>query len=254
MIAVKNVLSSDILKIASELEIIWVRVKLVCSYIIIGVCYRPPSFSGQFCDKLNECINCVVSSYPRCPVVLAGDFNYPGINWSDCSLRAGCRDSSECRDFLAVTQSYNLTQIVLDPTRGDSVLDLLFSSHPECMSACHILETISDHNAVLINSTFSPAKRNIIRKTFLNFSKVDANKLQFSFDSFSSEYLQFFDTRSVSENWALLKDKITEIVKECVPVVFINKNLKSPWFNNYHKKTFKQEETVIFFSQVKRHS
>jgi len=42
----------------------------------------------------------------------------------------------------------NLEQLVNEPTRGNNILDLLFSSHPSFISNILIIPEISDHQAV----------------------------------------------------------------------------------------------------------
>ena len=60
-------------------------------------------------------------------VILAGDFNSPGIDW-----RNGCLTDSyvsgSFREFLIdISSDYFLEQIVLEPTRGRNLLDLCFT-------------------------------------------------------------------------------------------------------------------------------
>ena len=52
-----------------------------------------------------------------------GDFNYPDIGWNSLD------SSNESAKFLLLVQNRFLTQHVLEPTRGDNVLDLILSSN-----------------------------------------------------------------------------------------------------------------------------
>lgn len=99
MIAVKSTPSCDHLTINYKLEVLWDCVKLAWPFFNIGLCYWPPTFSRHFCDLSSECPNGIFNRHPRSLIVLGGDFNYPGVNCSECSICPGCRDSSECREF-----------------------------------------------------------------------------------------------------------------------------------------------------------
>ena len=48
-----------------------------------------------------------------------GDFNHPDIRWNSLD------SSNESAKFLLLVQNCFLTQHVLEPTRGDNVLDLI---------------------------------------------------------------------------------------------------------------------------------
>lgn len=144
--------------------------------------------------------------------------------------------------------------MVSNPTRCDSIFDLFFSSDPDCIFACHTLEYISNHNAVLIESTFSASQRNIIRKTFLNYSKVDSNQLLRSFDPFSSEFRHLFNTGSVADNWVVLKDKIHCLIKEYVPSASIKRSVTSPSLNNYFAKISQTKKKGLFTTAKTRNT
>ena len=52
-----------------------------------------------------------------------GDFNHGYIQWKSVESTGG-----EDQTFLLLTQDNFLTQLVLEPTRGENVLDLVLSS------------------------------------------------------------------------------------------------------------------------------
>lgn len=148
MIAVKSTLSRNHLTINYELEVLWVCMKLACPFFNIGLCYRPPSFSRHFWDLSSECTNGIFNRHPRSQIALGGDFNYPGVNCSECSICQGCRDSYECREFCL---SLNFATLLRwSPILRVVILSSTFSFRLSLtISACHVLETIGDHNAVL---------------------------------------------------------------------------------------------------------
>lgn len=80
MLSITKPMSSNVIATNLELEILWYRSRLNTSFPIFGVCYRPLKAVGTFVDWLNQCIESVISRCNNCPVILAGDFNFPGIN------------------------------------------------------------------------------------------------------------------------------------------------------------------------------
>ena len=58
--------------------------------------------------------------------IIMGDFNHRHIQWKSLESTGG-----EDQKFLFLIQDSFLTQHVLEPTRGDNVLDRAFSSQKE---------------------------------------------------------------------------------------------------------------------------
>ena len=57
-------------------------------------------------------------------IVMAGNFNFSGMQWSDsCST-----NDLYCQILLRLMIEHHLTQTVTQPTRGNAILDLMFVS------------------------------------------------------------------------------------------------------------------------------
>jgi len=62
-------------------ESIWCEVSVTpTDCIIVGVCYRSQRAGKEEVAELFKCIE--FASKNNKPILLMGDFNYPGINWS----------------------------------------------------------------------------------------------------------------------------------------------------------------------------
>ena len=74
-----------------------------------------------------------------------GDFNHGRIHWT--SLQSTGSEDQKC--FNLVQDSF-LTQHVIEPTRGENVLDIVLSSQKEFGDTVKIYEPLvcSDHNQV----------------------------------------------------------------------------------------------------------
>ena len=89
--------------------------------------------------------------------VLAGDFNCPGVDWEqDLAVGEGLR-------LLDFKQDNFLFQMVREPTRGDNVLDLIFSTDDDLVTEVEVGECLagSDHHSVTckVGVTSSPEAR-----------------------------------------------------------------------------------------------
>ena len=74
-----------------------------------------------------------------------GDFNHGHIQWKSLESIVG-----EDQQFLLLILDSFLTQHVLEPTRGDNVLDIVLSSQKELVDKVKIHEPLgnSDHNQI----------------------------------------------------------------------------------------------------------
>ena len=79
-----------------------------------------------------------------------GDFNAPGINWSNKSLSI-CYASKQFWDSLVTfTNEVLLEQIISQPTRSPKILYLCFMSHPDLSQGYTVILGLSDHDAVKV--------------------------------------------------------------------------------------------------------
>ena len=74
--------------------------------------------------------------------LIMGDVNHPDIRWNSLG------STNESAQFLLLVQNCFITQHVLEPTRGDNVLDLILSSNKELVDNVTVLEPLgtSDHS------------------------------------------------------------------------------------------------------------
>ena len=110
------------------IEALWVKLIVKNKSFIFGVCYRPPNQTSEEVefflnsmyatfDILNEM--CTVS----CPVLLVGDFN------DRCELWESNHENSELGlRFHDLLNSFNMSQLIDEPTRGLNILDLVITN------------------------------------------------------------------------------------------------------------------------------
>ncbi|RMC22210.1 hypothetical protein DUI87_00521 [Hirundo rustica rustica] len=103
-------------------EHLWVRIKGKANKadVLLGVCYRPPNQEEEVDNLLYKQLKNVSGSSAR---VLVGDFNLPDTCWE---LHTAERRQS--RKFLECMEDNFLSQLVGEPTRERTMLDLLFAN------------------------------------------------------------------------------------------------------------------------------
>ena len=124
--------------------------------LLLSSYYRPQAPDTNALDLLDDILNTIYNSNPPL-VILAGDFNCGGIDWSTQNLTPRIAQACD-QALLDLSDKYGLTQCVSSltcPASGHT-LDLVFSSNPGIIQACHVTCGISDHDATLFKIDISP--------------------------------------------------------------------------------------------------
>ena len=132
-----------------------------------------------------------------------GDFNHRHIHWKYLESTGG-----EEQQFIFLIQESFLTQHVLEPTRGENVLDIVLSSQKELVDNIKINDKIhgnSDHNQIHFDINVKPESKN--KKTYRrNFHKGNYKDMR--------KYLAKLDwnnmlmNKTTIECWNILKYEI----------------------------------------------
>lgn len=174
LLAVTDSLASHVIPIVSSLELVCARVLIDSREIIFCVCYRPPTASLSFCNELHDVVNQLFVRYPKSPLFLLGDFNFPDIRWERDSVSLK-HNSAESKEFLTFCHDFNLTQLVHFPTRITStsanILDLILTTTPDLATGLTHSPGISDHS--IIHFTL---RAKISKKKKLGSSKTTAKQ------------------------------------------------------------------------------
>lgn len=135
---------------------------------ILGAVYRPPSSSVAISHHLKEYFQSHVKAEDR--IVMAGDFNFPNIDWSNFSTQLFNLMESEMLDQVF---NLDLMQVVNEPTRNQhnsaSILDLFFFFFIAATTSCGVATGIADHKAVLLTLGDVFLNRPAAIKSFPNF-------------------------------------------------------------------------------------
>ena len=141
---VKDTIRSSIkteFKTCKESETVWVEIKNDRKSLVLGLVYRPPGLDRINSKIIYDEITKAARSNTTCVV---GDFNYRNINWDNLT------GDIETEDFLDMVQDNFLYQHVREPTRGNNILDLVFSNKENTIVNLEVGEKLasSDHNII----------------------------------------------------------------------------------------------------------
>ena len=120
-------------------EAVWCSIVTGNSTLTVGLVYRSPNISTDENEKIQNAIKEV--SKRDC--IIMGDFYHGRIQW-----KSQQSTGSEDHIFFNLVQDSFLTQHVLEPTRGENILDIVLSSQKEFIDNVRICEPLgcSDHN------------------------------------------------------------------------------------------------------------
>ena len=110
--------------------------------------YRPPSCTihefDDIIDKVNQFVFSLSSPLPN--IIILGDFNFPGVDWSSPN------HPSSSHPLVYLCDSLFISQQVHRPTRKSNILDLIFCPI-ELINSISIFDTfISDHRIITVET------------------------------------------------------------------------------------------------------
>ena len=162
---------------------VWITLKLQSQELLLGCIYRTPQSSSNDFIPIINAFN-LATDLPIGHKLIAGDFNTPGVCWSSFT---GPRYSL---DFVTCTNVCGWSQHVKLPTRGNNILDLLFT-HGLTRVVTAVGDALPgcDHRAItctfsvpkLIDSNCHPTQQ---LYTSVNWSNFECTLRSLSWDTF----------------------------------------------------------------------
>ncbi len=203
-----------------ETESVFVLAKFKCGKsvkkLLIGNIYRPPKLSltviDECCNLLNEAGK--LGKKLNAELLILGDFNLPGIDWEHYCTKACI---FEARFLQAVSDNF-LSQIVLEPTREQNILDLVLVTNPSQITKVEVLEPIgrSDHNCVHIESNYG-INVTSEAKEVLSIRRTDFCKMSRFFHNIDWESYIIPGSGSIEESWSKFLNIYHEAIRRYVP-------------------------------------
>ena len=111
-----------------------------------------------------------------------------------------------------------LNQIVDFPTRGASILNVLFTNRPDITKHPKLLAGLGDHEAVSLKIALQPIRKKPTKRKIFLWSKADESKIKEASLTFRTNFLNLFSTQcNVNDIWDYIKKEIQIIIENNVP-------------------------------------
>ena len=188
------------------------------SEVLLITAYRPPHRSVQ---EDNLFYSTLTRKIKDKTCIVMGDFNCRNVNWD-----TGTTDA-EGERLLEFANDNFLIQKVRENTRGDNILDLIFTSDIELIYGVTTREHLANSDHLIVEFTVNidiEVKKSNVQK--LNYRKAN-------WEDFRKEFLGFDLTSEItSVNWNLIKDKINNSIKKHIPSMICGGNQNQPkWYS-----------------------
>jgi len=213
--------------------------------LLIGVCYRSENYAivGDYNNsKLYDLFNEVSNKQ----LLLMGDFNFADVDWNSTTTYSSAH--SDCKKFLEVVEDCFLTQHVMQPTRDNAVLDLIFSRDPDLVSDVVVRDHLgsSDHSMITFRIHYSSAVTNSNSLLIRDYHRGDYDNIRSNLAG--TDWDALF-TGSVEDCWLKFKTLLLSLEERFVPLRKEYKEKKPIWMSYKALKCVKKKIKV--FSKYK---
>ena len=142
------------------------------SRVLVGVFYRPPSSDIDYLKEFERSLSLIESSGNNLSILLLGDFNPPQIVWSTPSPT--CPDSLSSTFCAIIADYFLINQLVLQPTREQNILDLVFITAPELVKDLEICQPVggSDHCSIEFTPKLKFSDQNVVVDLFTTIAPL----------------------------------------------------------------------------------
>ena len=215
--------------------------------LIVGISYRSTNYAIVGSDN-NEKLYKLLEYISGKHFLLMGDFNYPDINWTQQTVEENA--NSDSKEFYNCFNNYFLTQHVLEPTRGNAILDLILSREPDLVSDVKVIENLgnSDHNMVTF-TLHHKQETFVSKRQFRDYNKGDYQRIREELDQIDWDALISGDMNLC---WNRFKKVLLNLEEKYIPLKK-TKKVKPIWMTNRALKFVKRKNKVYRKYRNKEH-
>jgi len=194
-----------------RVESLWLRIKGQAHKgdITVGVYYRPPDQEQEVDEAFYSQLKAASQSQA---LVLVGDFNHPDISWEDHTAR-----QKQSRRFLQSIDDNFLMQVVEEPTRKGTLLDLVLINKEGRVEDVKVGGSIGCSNLEMVEfRILCGGSRAISRIKTLDFRKANFGLFKELLGGIPSA--RTLKGRGVQECWLLFEHHFLHAQEWCIPL------------------------------------
>ena len=243
MIAIAQSLApSEILLPSISCETLWIQFKAFNDHqYLVGAFYRPNAAACTPLEELDMSLYILQEKFKNATIWLAGDFNAPGIRWSDITLSENVNCSFAHNCLIDIVHDHGLHQLVTSPTRGNNILDLFLTNDPSTVMNIKILPGISDHEIVSTVTTLVPKILKQSRRKIYLYNKAQWEVIRRELDLMIAPLLSCND---VDDIWESFKKCCLSLRDKYIPCKIAKSRCSLPWITNNIRKLLKVRNTL----------
>ena len=199
--------------------------------LVTGI-YRPPSRNlsteeQSFSSCLNK-IQEVIQKHEGADIQVHGDLNFPYVDWNTREIDRTNRSVSEqnsARNLISFMENNLLVQLVTEPTRDKSILDLLLTNNDQAIHSVSVEKTqMSDHDFVNCSllyhlksphTVYSETEKSGLDK--INLNKADWEAIRRDLEDISWSTLLDAENANVDSMFKTFHDAITKVCSDHAP-------------------------------------
>ena len=172
LLAVKKGINCDrVPELENNCECVWVKlIQPNGKNLYVASIYRPTASDEHSIPEFRKSLELIPRS---ASIFIAGDLNFPDVDWSTKLVQAGSNNANVHGEFLDLLEDFMLEQLVAEPTRHENILDLIISNCPSSCKNVTVTAGISDHEAVSCTIDFRPKKKHSLPRELPIYSKAD---------------------------------------------------------------------------------
>lgn len=178
-------------------------------------------------------------------LIICGDFNFPKIDWINCTSFGNFNLTSP---FLYVLE-HGLEQHVFSAThKHGNTLDLVFSNRAIIALIENFKPLISDHSILLIRLGLLQSLSSVNTKiNIYQYSKTDLNMAESCFKVYKKSIKESIKNGvNINGVYDLFVEGLFQVRKCAVPLKVHKKNTdQPPWFSNRIRNALKKTEMLV---------
>ena len=208
--------------------------------------YRPTDNDVKPLEELDKALKKLTNRNTLPNIILTGDFNTKDINWETNSVKNNPQYGNELNQLLLDIGNDNMmTQVQLKPTRGESVLDLCFTTLPDQVKKVEPVPGMSDHLAVGIEIDTAVKYTRKRPRTVYLYQKGDMSAVKRKLENFKESFLRSEPMKnSVEDNWKQLKKAIFDAMDKHIPQKKLFSWQHVPWMTGDIKRLIRKKKRL----------
>ena len=193
----------------SNIDIKYVQILSGPEKFILALVYRPPAQNSNVDNELYEQIMDICNHNDA---IMFGDFNLPVTMWGGT-----LNSHSGCELYSNILES-SLYQHIHEPTRGESILDIVLSTNDNQINNIDIGPefSTSDHRTVSFNINCKIGQHNNSYEKVPDFQRADFDKLRRILEN--TDWSEIYRTQDVEQAWNAFIDILSNAITECIPM------------------------------------